>query len=208
MCSDRRGQGFNRLPLVCPTSARGPVAGYARTATIRSREPQAGGRDVIRARRLAYHRHVGEGPRPGIIVIQDADPVERRLGAFWGEARSHVHRAMGIEGLVTDGAIRDVEDWADGFLALAGTVMPSHVWAEVVSFGTSVSIAGMVVAPGDIVHADLHGAVVIPPEAVARIPAAAEAIRRREAILIGLAKAGPVTADDIAEALSRSDEIH
>ena len=70
---------------------------------------------------------------------------------------------MGIEGLATDGAIRDVEDWADRFLALAGTVMPSHVAAEVVSFGTSVSIAGMVVAPGDIVHADLHGAVVSRP---------------------------------------------
>ncbi|MEM9716942.1 MAG: RraA family protein [Pseudomonadota bacterium] len=208
MAPERRGHGFNRQQLMCPTAVKGPAIGYARTATIRSRERQNLSADELRARRIEYYRYVDEGPRPSMMVLQDTDPTDRGVGSFWGEVQSNLHLSMGCHGVVTDGSIRDIDDWADGFLALSGSVMPSHVWAEIVSIDISVNVAGMVVDPADIIHADQHGAVVIPPETVAEIPKIAKQIAEREAILIRAAKAGPMGVKDIEEALSKASELH
>ncbi len=69
-----RSFGFISEPLVCVDSSMEPMVGYARTATIRglSRPPESA--DGVRAKRLAYYRHIGEGPSPSVAVIQDLDP--------------------------------------------------------------------------------------------------------------------------------------
>jgi len=64
--------------------------------------------------------------------------------------------------VITDGSVRDLDAMSPGFFVLAGSVMPSHAYVHLVEFGGTVSIAGMVVSPNDVIHADRHGAVVIP----------------------------------------------
>ena len=92
------------------------------------------------------------------------------FGAFWGEVMSAVHKGLGLIGVVTDGCIRDIDQWAPGFQALAGSVMPSHAHVHLHDFGKEVRVAGMLTRSGDIVHADRHGAVTIPEAVAAKIP--------------------------------------
>ena len=111
---DRRAFGFNRRPLVAPFPAAKPVVAFARTATIRSREPSRepfGGKTT-----LAYYEHIAEGPMPSIAVIQDLDGPDRGLGAFWGEVNSNLHKGLGCAGVITDGAVRDLHSVGRGFL--------------------------------------------------------------------------------------------
>ena len=204
---ERRGFGFNRTPLISPMPQKA-VVGYARTATVRSREKPTASAADMRALRLAYYEYVAKGPHPSVTVIQDIDDAETGLGAFWGEVQSNIHKGLGCSGVITNGSVRDIAQWAAGFFVLAGSVMPSHVWADLVAFDVPVSVAGMRVDPGDIVHADGHGAVVVPEAAVREIPKAAAMIARREAVLIGAAQKPGFSIADLRRAFDESDEIH
>jgi regulator of RNase E activity RraA len=205
---DRRARGFNRRPLVCPFPTLKPVVAYARTATIRAREPHTRTREEARRLRLAYYEHIAAAPLPSIAVIQDLDGHDAGFGAFWGEVQTHLHSALGCVGVVTDGSVRDIDAMAPNFLVLAGAIMPSHAHVELVDFGGTVSVAGMVVATNDIVHADRHGAVVVPHELVTRIPEAAEQIARRERVLLDAAKQPGFDIAAMRRALAAADEIH
>ena len=96
------------------------------------------------------------------------DPGYRRAvgyGAFWGEVQSTVHKALGSIGCVTNGSFRDLDMWAQGFQMIGGRVGPSHAHVHMVAFGQPVNVFGMQVGHDDVVHADFHGAVVIPADA-------------------------------------------
>ncbi|MBL8672436.1 MAG: RraA family protein, partial [Alphaproteobacteria bacterium] len=159
---ERRSLGFNRKPLVCPFPDHKPIVGYARTATIRSREPSGMSKATQRELRALYYASIEEAPAPSIAVIQDLDGPDAGFGAFWGEVQSTIHKGLGCLGVVTDGCVRDLDMWAPGFFALAGSVMPSHAHVHLASIRGEVSVAGMIVRPNDLLHADRHGAVVIP----------------------------------------------
>jgi len=175
----RRAYGFTTSPLVCPLPLAEPMVGYARTATIRAAAPS--GRDSADdlAGRTAYYRHIAEPPQPTVTVIADLDASDG-YGAWWGEVNSNLHAALGSRGVVTNGSIRDLDDWADGFGALAGSVGPSHAWVHVVDVAVTVHVAGMTVEPGDLIHADRHGAVVVPVDVAAQVPDAARTIATAE----------------------------
>jgi regulator of RNase E activity RraA len=202
----RRTTGFNRRPLVCPFPHLKPIVGYARTATIRSREPNPSGES--RATRIAYYEYIEKGPRPSIAVIQDIDTTDRGIGAFWGEVQTNVHQALGCHGVVTDGSVRDTDQMAKGFFVLAGSIMPSHVHADIVDFNRAVTVAGMLVSPGDIVHADHHGAVVVPADVAARVPDAVDLLVRREKVMLDACRAPDFSSATIRAAFERMNEIH
>lgn len=180
---ERRGHGYTVTPLVCPRPDLAPVVGYARTATIRASHPSGRSSTEDVNVRLAYYRHVASGPGPTITVIQDLDPLPG-YGAWWGEVNTNVHRGLGSLGVVTNGSIRDIDQCAPGFQLLAGSVGPSHAWVHVVDIAVTVQVAGMIVRPGDLLHADRHGAVVIPHDVAAALPAAATRIAEAERRLI------------------------
>ena len=116
-------------------------------------------------------------------MIQDIDGADVGYGAFWGEVQSNVHKALGCLGVITDGSIRDIPQWAPGFQALAGSIGPSHAWVHAENFGGEVRVAGMTVRSDDLIHADQHGAIVIPHryrrQDAGRLPNSAAAARRR-----------------------------
>ncbi|HXP31563.1 MAG TPA: RraA family protein [Stellaceae bacterium] len=205
---ERRALGFNRRPLLAPFPSLKPVIGYARTVTIRAREPHPRSKAEARANRLAYYAYIAGAPRPSLCLMQDSDGPDAGFGAFWGEVQSNVHRALGCIGVVTDGAIRDIDAWASGFMALAGSIMPSHAHVDIVDFGQTVSVAGMMVSSDDLVHADRHGAVVIPRAAVGKLPEVAALLARREKVLLDACKSPNFGIEDLRQAFARSDEIH
>ncbi|MDB5566476.1 MAG: hypothetical protein JWP84_3042 [Tardiphaga sp.] len=204
----RRLIGYTTRPLVCPFPNLPPIVGYARTATIRSIAASGLPAAEQQARRLAYYEYVGTGAGPRISVIQDIDGPEAGFGAFWGEVNSAVHKALGCLGVITDGSIRDIPQWAPDFQALAGSIGPSHAYVHVSEFGDEIRVAGMTVRSGDLIHADQHGAVVIPLDVAAKLPDAAELCGRRETPILDIARSSSFTLAKLKEALKQSSEIH
>src|SRR5499426_70435 len=111
------------------------------------------------------------------------------LDASRGDVMSAVHQGLGCLGGVTGGSIRDIDQWAPGFQALAGSIVPSHAHVHLADFGKEVRVAGMLVRSGDIVHMDRHGAVTIPEAVAQKIPAACDLLGRKEAVILEMARA-------------------
>jgi regulator of RNase E activity RraA len=204
----RRAMGFTRRPLIAAFPNLKPVTGFARTAIIRSREPHPRSREEATRVRLAYYEQIAAQPLPSIAVIQDIDAPDQGFGAFWGEVQSNIHKGLGCAGVITDGSVRDLDAMAPDFLVLAGSIMPSHAHVHLVDFGGTVSVAGMVVSPNDVVHADRHGAVVVPAEAVKQLPAAVALLARREKVIIDAARSPGFSVARLRQAFAEQEEIH
>lgn len=140
----------------------GPMVGYAVTLVI---EPSnAAHRQANPGAGAEYRRYVASIPGPKIVVVQDLDKP-RVIGSAWGEVNSNLHRALGCVGTITDGAIRDVDEMTNaGFKALARRLCVGHAHVHPVRWGCDVEVFGRAVSPGDLIHADKHGFLVIPPE--------------------------------------------
>jgi regulator of RNase E activity RraA len=204
---DRRGFGFTVEPLVCAFPDLPPMVGYARTATVRATRPSAKDKKAAQEQRLAYYAYVEQGPRPSVAVIQDVD-ARPGFGAFWGEVNSAIHKGLGCIGTVTNGCMRDLAAIAEGFQLLAGSIAPSHAWVHLEETGCAVNIHGMIVQPGDLVHADRHGAVVIPHDVARQVPGAAALIGRRESVILAAARKPGFNVEALRKAMGDAEEIH
>jgi regulator of RNase E activity RraA len=112
------------------------------------------------------------------VVVQDLDKPQL-IGAFWGEVTANFHRALGCVGTVIDGAIRDTDEMTNaGFKALARGTCVGHAYSCPVRWDCPVEVFGCPVRPGDLIHADKHGFLVVPPEDQARL---LEAVRFMDA---------------------------
>lgn len=204
---ERRATGFTVENMVCRGPDFPPMVGVAKTAMIRALAPSHRVGAQAAAHRVAYYEYVADSQLPTISVIQDLDP-NPGFGAFWGEVNTAIHLGLGCLGLVTNGSIRDLDQCAPGFQMLAGKIGPSHAWVHVTEFATPVNVFGMTVVDGDIIHADRHGAVVVPAGVVDKIPAAVDLLVRREAVILDCARAPDFTIDKLRKALASSAEIH
>jgi regulator of RNase E activity RraA len=205
---DARARGFTTRPALCGLPALKPVVGYARTARIRAKSSPELDAEAVRELRHAYYRYIDAGPKPSLVLIQDLDGPEAGYGAFWGEVQSAIHKGLGALGVITDGSVRDLDQWAPEFQWLAAAVGPSHAYANLVDFGGEISVLGMRVRSGEIVHADRHGAVVVPVDAIPKVPAAAEKVARREAAILAVARAPACTAEKLIAIFKEQDAIH
>jgi regulator of RNase E activity RraA len=159
-------------------------------------------------RAQGFNRKPLIAPLPSIVLMQDLDGPDAGLGAFWGEVQTNVHKALGCLGVITDGSVRDIDTMAPGFFVLAGSIMPSHAHVDVVDVGGTVSVAGMIVAADDLVHADRHGAVVIPHDAVRKVLDTAAVLVKRERVILDACRKPGFSVEHLREAFTRMDEIH
>ena len=134
--------------------------------------------------RMDFWNYVATIPEPRVIVLQDVDHMPG-VGAFVGEIHASIALALKCVGYVTNGAVRDLPAVkAIGFHLFSTCVAVSHAYAHLTEFGEPVEIGGLKIAPGDLLHGDRHGVLMIPPEAVAEIPQEAERILSEERELI------------------------
>jgi regulator of RNase E activity RraA len=195
---ERRGKGYTASHLHCPFPDLPPIVGFAKTATIRPRDPVSGSSYI--QKRVDYLDYVAAAPHPSVVVIEDKDQPAG-YGAFWGEVQTNVHKALGCLGTVTNGSIRDLAAVAEGFQMLAGSIAPSHAYVHIVEFRVPVTVHSMEVRSGDLIHADRHGAVVVPVENIDAMAAALDGLMKREAKIIAAARAPGATAATIKAAM-------
>ncbi|MCK4679439.1 MAG: RraA family protein [Bacteroidales bacterium] len=154
--------GINLEPVNDYLPYIGPMVGYAVTVVI---EP--GNRMHLKSNPDSwkqYREYIASVAGPKIVVVQDLDkPVI--YGAFWGEVNSNIHRALGCIGTITDGGIRDTDEMNNaGFKALARGVCVGHAWSTPIRWNCEVEVFGRKVLPGQLIHADKHGFLIIPDE--------------------------------------------
>jgi regulator of RNase E activity RraA len=177
----------------------GPMVGYAFTGLITADLP-AGARKFARSE---YWSASASVPRPRIAVIHDADTPPGQ-GSFWGEVNANIHRALGFAGVVTDGSVRDLDEMeALGFHAFARTPSVSHAYVHLVDFGGPLRVGGEIVNPGDLLHGDRHGVVIIPRAIASLVAEAAAEVDAAERELIRYCQSGSFTIEGLAQAAAR-----
>lgn len=184
----------------------GPMIGYAVTVVCEPSNPEHQNNFPNAA--VEYRKYIASVPGPKIVVVQDLDKP-RVLGSYWGEVNANTHRALGCVGTITDGAVRDVDEMANaGFKAIASRMCVGHAYTWPVRWNCEVEVFGCKVQPGQLIHADKHGFLVIPKEDEARLLEAAMFMDANECnTVIAAARdiAGKST-DDILKSMEEAAE--
>lgn len=187
-----RDEGFASIDIRCMFPELQPMVGYAATATIRARGRGPDDQSPLWA-------HVRTVPGPRVAVVQDLDEPPAH-GSLWGEVNANVFTALGCVGAVTDGCVRDLnEARAMGFHFFARGAGVSHAYVRVEQTGVPVSIGGLEIKPGDLLHADQHGVLLVPVEIAAELPAAADRVIAREQEFIRWLRSPEFEPDRLAE---------
>ena len=148
--------------------------------------------------------YVASVPGPKIVVVQDLDKPKVG-GAFWGEVNSNVHRALGCVGTITDGSIRDVDEMTNaGFHALARCLSVGHAHVTPVRWNCEVEVFGCRIRPGQLIHADKHGFLAVPPEDVLHLYEASSFMDRNECetVIVAARSGAGKTTEELLAALS------
>ena len=184
----RRGfDKFTKGTMLSSDPNYGSFVGYARTAKISGIGKPVEPPDEIRALRMKYFHHMAEGKEPKIAVVEDLD-YPNCVSAWWGEVHTAVHKGLGVAGALTNGVMRDLGDLEPGFPVIAGSIGPSHAFVRATELATRVNIFGLEIDDGDLIHADRHGALVIPEDVIPNLENSIEKLISTEHIILGPAR--------------------
>jgi regulator of RNase E activity RraA len=183
-----RNSGFADSNVRCIFEDFPPLVGYAATVRVRTSEPPMEGDSYYY--RLDWLDSLLSIPSPRVVVIEDLDP-RPGLGAFIGDVHANILRALGCIGVVTNGAVRNIEAArALNFQMFARNSSVSHAFAHVLDFGGPVQVGHMQVRPGNLLHGDRHGIQTVPVEIAQKIPAVARRMKGEEEEIIELCQSG------------------
>jgi 4-hydroxy-4-methyl-2-oxoglutarate aldolase len=174
--------GFTDAKVRCMFEDAPPMVGYAATARLRSVAPPiSGGAFHDRA---DFWNSILQIPAPRILVLEDMDDPPGR-GAFVGDMHAAILKALGCVGYLTNGAVRELPSVRTiGLQLFAGNVAVSHAYAHIFEVGAVISVGGMEVRSGDLLHGDRHGVLTVPAEIAADVPGVAGRLQQSEQEII------------------------
>jgi len=144
----------------------GRLVGYAVTVVYSLPDPNFNRltmRDLVEA--------LGKSKRPSIVVIKQDFPPEilPKVGLCGGQMTT-MFKACGAVGVITNGPSRDIDEIRPlKFQYIMSGVTPGHGNMAIHAINVPVSVAGMDVAPGEIIHMDENGACKFPADRLADI---------------------------------------
>lgn len=190
-----RNTGFTDSTVRCIFPDLPPTVGYAATVRIRTSEPPMEGNSYYY--RLGWLDHVISIPPPRILVLEDMDDPPGR-GSFIGDVHANVLAALECVGVVTNGAVRNVNEVRGlQFQMFAGSLSVSHAFAHLFDFGKPVEVGHMQVRPGDLLHGDRHGIQTIPFEIADKVSAVALEMAEEEKEIIELCHSSKFTLEKL-----------
>jgi regulator of RNase E activity RraA len=177
-----RNEGYVDSTVTCLVPTDAPLLGHAFTLTVRTSEPPIGGSRFVD--RIDWWDRLLALPEPRVLVVQDVQG-HPGSGSFLGEVHATLYQALGCAGIVTNGAVRDLPHLERlGFAAFAAHVSVSHAYAHVIDFGKPVTVGGLQIRTGELMHGDRHGVLSIPLEIAPDLPRIHARNRRRELAII------------------------
>lgn len=194
-----RVEGYAGYDLRCAFPKMGTMMGYAVTCTADSTtEYRKDDRGL-----LHLWDALEAAPKPAVLVIQDIGRDKLR-GCHMGEVMATIAKALGAVGAVSDGGLRDVlEVEALGFQYFCPGFVVSHGRPFILDVNVPVTVSGMHVQPGDLLHGDVNGVLVVPEEVAAKTADEAMKVREAEKVILDLARAPGFTVAKLREALAR-----
>ena len=143
----------------------------------------------------AAARGDGGAPLPVFAVIESVG-LRPRYTVTIGDGMATAMTLAGATAFLTNGSIRDIEGVRGVPLACWATgVSPMHGRIRWLDLNSPVVVDGMTVRPGDVIHADVNGALVIPAQVVDQVAERAQAVREREAAFFARLRQPGMTLD-------------
>lgn len=171
-----RCDGFIGGAVECQFPDLGVMVGRAVTVTMTSEPGAVASRDGY----WQMWDAVAAMDGPVVIAVQDVSGKPERC-AYAGEMMATLAQRLGAVGMVTDGALRDVDEvHALGFHYFMRFPVVSHGNFSIVSVNEPIELDGQVVNPGDILHGDRNGIVIVPDQVLEGLVDAVAGIRERE----------------------------
>jgi 4-hydroxy-4-methyl-2-oxoglutarate aldolase len=190
-----RCEGFIGGAVECQFPDLGVMVGRALTVTMTSVPGQPASRDGYWAMWDALDAMDG----PVVLAIQDVSGAPHRC-AYAGEMMATLAQRLGAVGMVTDGALRDVDEVrAIGFHYFLRYPVVSHGNFSITSVGEPVELDGQRVETGEVLHGDRNGIVIIPDAALDGLPDAVAGIRDREATQLAYMRSDAFSLADLKQ---------
>jgi len=161
-----RGEYYTDTSIRCIYPEYSPVCGYAATAWYSDERAEHTKLDP-----WALPDHLDKTPKPVVLVAKQtySEGLENLSGLFGGNMTTEF-RALGVDGVLTDGPIRDyVEIKEMKVQYLASGLTSGHGPTQLRGTGIPVKVAGMTVVPGDIIHMDQCGACKFPADKLPQV---------------------------------------
>ena len=174
-----------------------PMVGYAMTSTFRSMSPPRSG-DVY-AGLDTQVAMFAELPGPAVVVYQDLDlPV---ASATFGEVMCTVYQSFGAAGIITSGAGRDLDQVEQlKFPAFTSGAICSHAYCHTLQAGIPVTVGGITIYPGDLLHGDLNGVSTIPHEIASEVAQVCRELADAEKVVLDYCRSPGRTPAGLASA--------
>jgi 4-hydroxy-4-methyl-2-oxoglutarate aldolase len=195
--------GYSNLSLKAIYPKLPPAVGYAVTATFRAAYPAEsgdayGGMTELISEAMAT-------PAPKMVVFQDLD--DPPAAATYGEIMATTFQKFDFSGLITSGGARDIEQ-VDRlhFPCWASSVIVSHGYCRFPDVNVPVTVGGLQVKPGDLLHADANGIVNIPHPIAAAVASLCEPYMEAEEIILGYLRNPQPTVAGYGEAMLKSKQ--
>ena len=121
-------------------------------------------------------------PKPTVLVFQQIFPpeLEGKVGLSGGNMTSAM-KAMGCVGAISNGPSRDINEIREmNFQYILSGVTPGHGAMSVHAVNVPVSVAGMDVTPGEIIHMDENGACKFPADKLSAVFANVKKLQKEE----------------------------
>jgi regulator of RNase E activity RraA len=192
-----RNTGFTDASIHCMFPDAPPMVGYAATGRLRSGEPPISGKTF--RDRTDFWNKILDIAAPRILVLQDMDDPPGR-GAFIGDVHASILKALGCVGYVTNGAARELPSVRKmGIQVFAGNRAVSHAYAHIFDVGAAITVGGMDVKPGDLLHGDQHGVLTVPLEIATEVPKVALAMGSAEQKVIDFCRSNSFSVGKLQE---------
>ncbi|MDA8046678.1 MAG: RraA family protein [Actinomycetota bacterium] len=198
-CHPSQLDSLDRNVVGCISPALGRRVGFAATrkvATRRDGPPSSG----PPGRSAPMDRHILEVPEPRFLVAQNVGDWTGPV-CIWGEVAASLLTALGCTAGVTNGPVRDIDEMeAIGFQTFANGPGVGGGFVDVLEVGEPVTVGGVTVASGDLLHGDRHGVVKVPLHLVDELPDAIRAHEEVEARVIGVCRSADFSLEAYAAA--------